>query len=72
VGLLFFAILSNLGRICETATHIDKFLRYQYLVTAMAENPASHKDDAVKGITIRSVFKPKLGIRHSMKSKNLS
>jgi len=53
---------------------LTRFLRCQYLVliTAMAENPASHKDDAVKGITIRSVFKPKLGIRHSMKSKNLS
>jgi len=37
---------------------------------AMAENPASHKYDEAKGITTRSVFS--LGIRHSMKSQNLS
>jgi len=42
------------------------------LITAMAENPASHKYDATKGITIRFVFSPTLGVRHTMKSKILS
>jgi len=30
--------------------------RYLVLISAMAENPASHKYDATKGINIRSVF----------------
>jgi len=38
----------------------------------MADNPVSHKNEMAKGLIIGSDFLPKLGIRYSMKSKNLS
>ena len=45
---------------------------YLNLVSAIAKNPASYKYDVASATGIRYVFSSKLGIRHSMKSKNLS
>jgi len=73
---MFLQSSSNLGKICENGTPISfsRFIRdrYLFLITAMSEDPTSHKEDTVKGITIRAGILPKLGIRHSVKSKNLS
>ena len=66
----------NLEKIFETATLISlsTSIREQYLVltTAMAEKLSSHKYDVAIGTNIRNAFLSKLGIRHSMKYKNLS
>jgi len=76
-GLAYFIQSSlNLGRICETAKpmSLSRFIcdRYLVLITAMAENLASHKYDVEKGITIiRNIFSLELDNRRSMKCKNL-
>ena len=62
---LFLQRSWNIGRIFETATRISlsTSIRDQYLVlmTAMAENPASHKYDEAKGTSICNAFFVKTG-----------
>ena len=62
---LFSQSSSNRRRIFETATRISlsMFIRDRYLVlmTAITENPASHKYNVEKGITICSTFFFKAG-----------
>jgi len=36
------------------------------VITAKSRNPASHEYNVSKGITIRSVLSPKVGIRYSV------
>jgi len=40
--------------------------RYMILITALGAGPASHKYEAMQGIS-GAVFSPKQGIRHSVK-----
>ena len=62
---LFLQRSWNLGRIFETATLISLSTsirdRYLVLMTAMAENPASHKYDVAKGTSTRNAFFVKAG-----------
>ena len=60
MGLLVLAKFIETWRIFETAARVSllTFFRDQYLalMTAITENPASHKCDVARGITICRTF----------------